>query len=75
MKSNVLNHNDIYLQKVPINNLQTLFNYVYMDFSFLKGTFPSRIINSAIKKGILTRYISRMGLTYLDMLYIKMCPS
>ncbi|MED1739843.1 GNAT family N-acetyltransferase [Bacillus swezeyi] len=53
MKSNVLNHNDIYLQKVPINNLQTLFNYVYMDFSFLKGTFPSRIINSAIKKGIL----------------------
>ncbi|MCY8235434.1 MULTISPECIES: GNAT family N-acetyltransferase [Priestia] len=55
MKKNEWSHDDIYLQEVPIDksNLRRLFDYAYIDFPFLKDTFPSKIVKSAIKKGVL----------------------
>lgn len=55
MKRNEFSHDNIYLQKVPIDksNLQTLFDYTYIDFPFLKDAFPLKIVKSAIKKDVL----------------------
>ncbi|RPK06090.1 GNAT family N-acetyltransferase [Priestia endophytica] len=55
MKRNEFSHDNIYLQEVPIDksNLQTLFDYAYIDFPFLKDALPSKIVKSAIKKDVL----------------------